>query len=266
MLKRVGFIMIFAAGLGVVGRPALGQFPPVTDPNKDEAKCEKGTGKALVKFSGAKAKCISKCMVAQRKTSGPYAGCFPPFADPATNACVMDPVKGAEAKARTSIVKACTNDCPECYAASVCSTGEPVVSNTEAQLDPFGGIVWCTEAGAATPSKEVAKCEDGVSKGLVKFIKGKSKCYEKCNDNMLKGKIAPGSCDPPTPSDPATAACIFDPVKGAEAKAAAAIDKVCATVGANPACYGTALDTGAEWVAVVEMALDAQIPTTACGG
>ena len=50
----------------------------------------------------------------------------------------MDPVKGAEAKARTSIVKACTNDCPECYAASVCSTGEPVVSNTEAQLDPFG--------------------------------------------------------------------------------------------------------------------------------
>ena len=62
-----------------------------------------------------------------------------------------DPVKGAEAKARTSIVKACTNDCPECYAASVCSTGEPVVSNTEAQLDPFGGIVWCTEAGGATP-------------------------------------------------------------------------------------------------------------------
>ena len=105
-----------------------------------------------------------------------------------------------------------------------------------------------------------------MSKGLVKFIKAKSKCYEKCNDNMLKGKIAPGSCDPPTPSDPATAACIFDPVKGAEAKAAAAIDKVCATVGANPACYGTAFDTGAEWVAVVEMALDAQIPTTACGG
>ena len=91
MLKRVGFIMIFAAGLGVVGRPALAQFPRVTDANKDEAKCEKGTGKALVKFSSAKAKCISKCMVAQRKTTGPYTGCFPPFADPATNACVMDP-------------------------------------------------------------------------------------------------------------------------------------------------------------------------------
>ena len=78
MLKRVGFIMIFAAGLGVVGRPAIAQ---ITDPNKDEAKCQKGTGKALVKFSGAKAKCTSKCLVAQRKISGPYDGCFAPFAD-----------------------------------------------------------------------------------------------------------------------------------------------------------------------------------------
>ena len=163
-------------------------------------------------------------------------------------------------------MKACTNDCPECYAASVCSTGEPVVSDTEAQLDLFGPIVWCTEDGGATPSKEVAKCEDGVQKALVKFIGKKSKCYQKCNDSMLKGTIPPGSCDPPTPSDAKTAACIFDPVKGAEAKGIAAIDKVCATLGANPACYGTAFDTGAEWIGVVEAALDGQIPTTACGG
>jgi hypothetical protein len=62
---------------------------------------------------------------------------------------------------------------------------------------------------------------------------------------MLKGKIAPNSCDPPSPSDAATQLCLFDSLKGAEAKGAAAIDKVCANVpSATPGCYGTALDTG----------------------
>ena len=40
-------------------------------------------------------------------------------------------MKGVEAKARASIVKACSVDCPECYPASDCSSGEPFVTNTE---------------------------------------------------------------------------------------------------------------------------------------
>ena len=258
-----------AVGLCLLAGNVSAQFPPVTDPNADEAKCEKGAGKALTKFVGSKAKCASKCLKLARKTSGPYGPCMSPYPDPATNACIFDSLKGAEAKARASIVKSCALDCPECYTAqdaNLCTTGDPLVSDASSQTDLFGPIVYCLENGGTTPTPEQAKCEDGTAKGLVKFIGSKSKCYQKCNLNMLKGKIAPGSCDPPTPADTATQACIFDPLKGAEAKGAAALDKVCSGVpAATPPCYGTGLDTGAEWIALVEGAVDANIPDIACG-
>src|SRR5437899_1033696 len=96
------------------------------------------------------------------------------------------------------------------------------------------------------PNKDEAKCETGAGKALVKFVGSKAKRTSKCNQHMLKGAIAPNSCTPPNPSDPATQVCIFDSLKGAEAKAAAAIDKVCANVpGATPGCH--AVTTGAQW-------------------
>src|SRR5262249_55932847 len=99
-----------------------------------------------------------------------------------------------------------------------------------------------------------------------KFVGAKAKCYDKCNANMNKGAIAPGSCNPGAVTDPATQFCISDPLKGAEGKAAAAIDKVCANVaGANPSCYGTALDTGAEWVGLAEPQVDIAPAQIACG-
>jgi hypothetical protein len=267
MLKRFGIAALAVAGLGLAARPALAQFPPVTDPTKDEAKCEKSVGGALAKFTNSKSKCLSKCFKAARKTSGPYNGCFPPYSDPATNTCITDPVKGAEAKTAAKIVKSCTKDCPECYPASVCTTGEPFVSQVEGLIDFFPALVYCTEGGGNTPTKGEGKCEDTVVKSLVKFTGSKTKCYQKCNDNMLKGKIALGSCDPPVPADAATAACIFDPVKGAEAKTAAAIDKKCeVSVNAKnekPACYGVA--TGTTWVSLAEGNIDSQVPITACG-
>lgn len=265
-------IAVGAASLCLVAGSALAQFPPVTDPTKDEQKCQKSTGSALVKFVGSKTKCITKCMTTARKTSGPYTGCFEPaFTDPVTNACIKDTVKGAEAKAATSIVKACADapgkdKCPECYNPGTCTINgllNPRVILTEQQVDPFGNLIYCSEVGNITPTKEVAKCEDGVVKALVKFIGSKTKCYQKCEDSINKGKIAPGSCSPPVPTDAATAACIFDPLKGAEAKAAAAIDKVCEPPGVKPACYGTS--TGASWVALVEAQVDATVRQTACG-
>jgi hypothetical protein len=267
MRGRFGFAVAAAMGVCLIASRVPAQFPPVTDPNKDEAKCEKGTGSALAKFTGAKSKCLSKCMSTARKTMGPYTGCFPPYSDPVTNTCINDSVKGAEAKARAAIVKACTADCPECYPASVCSTGEPFVGTVEGLIDFFPTLIYCTEGGGGTPTKGEGKCEDTVLKSLVKFTGAKTKCYQKCQDNMLKGKIAPGSCDPPVPSDPATAACIFDPLKGAEAKATAAINKKCeVSVNAKnekPACYGAA--TGSTWVLLAEGSIDSQVPTTACG-
>jgi hypothetical protein len=233
---------------------------------KDELKCESGTGKALAKFVGSKSKCASKCFVAARKTSGPYTGCFGPgYTDPTTNACVMDPVKGAEAKARASIVKACTKDCPECYAASNCATGEPFVGTTETLVDLQGPNVHCLENGGQTPTKTEAKCEDGLAKALAKFVSSKSKCYDKCNQNVFKAKIPEGSCDPPSPTDTATGECILK----AETKSTQLIDKVCFTPPATPpACYDgspTRPNSGAGWTNLVEGVIDGQIPTIACG-
>ena len=270
MRTTFGVSIVAAASMCLLASMAAAQFPPITDPNKDEAKCETGAGKALTKFVGSKSKCGSKCVAAARKTSGPYGGCFSPYADPVTQACIYDGLKGAASKARASIVKACAVDCPECYTSqdpNLCTTGDPLVSNSDSQTNLFGSIIYCLENGGNTPTSVQAKCEDGTVKALVKFIGLKSKCYQKCNQNMLKGKIAPNSCDPPSPSDPATNACIFDPLKGAEAKTAAAIDKVCANVaGAVPPCYGTGLDSGQEWVNLAEGAIDGNIPNIACGG
>jgi hypothetical protein len=263
-------IAVGAASLCLVAGSALAQFPPITDPTKDEAKCETSVGSTLAKFVGSKTKCISKCFATARKTSGPYTGCFgPAFTDPTTNACIKDTAKGAEVKAAASIVKACADapgkdKCPECYNPAVCTDAtatNPRVAATEAQVDPFGNLIYCTEAGNATPSKDVAKCEDAVVKALVKFIGSKTKCYAKCQGNELKGKIAPGSCTPPA-TDPATVTCISDPVKGAEAKTAAAIDKAC-TATTKPTCYGAT--AGAGWVALVESQVDSTVPVTACG-
>jgi hypothetical protein len=267
MLKRFGIAALVVAGLGLVARPALAQFPAVTDPTKDEAKCEKGTAKTLSNFVKAKSKCLDKCFKAARKAGGPYTGCFPPYSDPATNTCITDPAKGAEGKAAAKIVKSCAKDCPECYPASVCSMGQPFVNDVEGLIDFFPTLIYCTEGGGNTPTKGEAKCEDTVVKSLVKFTGAKNKCYQKCNDNMLKGKIAPGSCDAPSPADPATNACIFDPAKGAEVKTAAAIDKKCeVSVNAKnekPACYGAAM--GNTWVLLAEGNIDSQVPILACG-
>jgi len=258
---------VAATGLCLLASSVLAQVPGLT---KEEAACESNTGKTLSKFTSSKAKCISKCFSTARKTSGPYGGCQTPYSDPTTFACITDPAKGAEVKARQGIVKKCNvagkDSCPECYNPNDCTLGAPFVAQTETNIDVFPPLVYCLEIGTATtPSKDQAKCEDGVSKALVKFTGSKTKCYDKCNKNMQKGTVPLGACNPPA-TDPATVACISDPLKGAEGKAAAAIDKVCANVpGATPPCYLPTLATGADWVGVVEGIIDVTTQQVACG-
>jgi hypothetical protein len=238
---------------------------------KDELKCESGVGKSLSKFVSSKSKCVSKCFKAQRKLEppGPFTPCFAPYTDPATVTCITDSLKGAEAKARASIVKGCTNDCPECYAASTCSTGEPNVTNTEGLIDIQGPSVYCEENGGTPPTKEVAKCEDGNVKALVKLVGGLNKCYSKCNTNVFNGKIPEGSCAPgdgtPNPTDVPTRECLAKTV----GKSAASINKACFIAPAvAPTCYdGTPLrpNTGAGWTALIKSVVDGQTPGIACG-
>ncbi len=263
---RRAFVALAAAIGALIAAGAGAQFPPIVDPNALEAKCEVATDKALSKLVGARAKCVQKCIATARKTGGPYGGCLPPVTDPATDACLSAPSKGAESKARASIVKACSADCPDCYQASDCFSGVTFVTDTSSQIDAFYGITHCREAGGTTPMPAEAKCEDTVLKALSKFWASKSKCYQKCIANERKGRIAPGSCSPPVPSDPATQACIFSSPNGVEVKTAAKIDKACepAMNPANqkPACYGTT--TGMGWVAVMEANVDFRVPITWC--
>lgn len=262
-LKYVALAAAATAALCMAASPSMAQ----SGVTKDELKCESGAGKTLSKFVGSKGKCVSKCLATQRKATTPaYAGCFAPYADTATQACINDPVKGAEAKARAGIVKGCTKDCPECYtdqSPTLCSTGEPFVGTTETNVDTFNGLIYCLENMGTTPTKDQAKCEDGLSKALIKFVGAKAKCYDKCNQNVFKGKAAEGSCTPPPgppPFDAPTKACIDK----ASASAAAAIDKVCSAVpGATPAC--SLFTTGAGWVNLTEGAIDAVTSQVACG-
>jgi hypothetical protein len=65
---------------------------------------------------------------------------------------------------------------------------------------------------------------------------------------------------PPSPPDPALQSCIHDPVKGAEAKAAAAITKACPI---PPSCYSPGFAN--TFVATVEGKIDQRVPEIACG-
>ena len=200
--------------------------------------------------------------------------------DTTTNACIFDTVKGAQAKAGTSVAKACNNvkptddKCPDCYSAAECSVSgllNPWVQTTEGDIDaPFSNsqltafprLIYCTERDGTTPGKDVAKCEDGVVKALVKFVGAKNKCYSKCIANAYKTGAGRGICLPPAPVDPTLNACIHDPVKGAEAKAVAAINKAC-PAGSVPTCYsGTFANT---FVSSTETKIDQRAPQISCG-
>jgi hypothetical protein len=224
----------------------------------DQLKCQTGANKALGKFLGAKAKCITKCVATARETMGPYTGCAGPgFSDPSTNACIVK----AMSKTTATIGKGCTADCPACYAANGnCPDGSAFVTSTETEVDALIRLVLCTELGTtpSTPNKDVAKCEDTVGKALGKFVAAKGGCFAKCIANARKGKVPQGSCLPPSPTDAATVVC----VSKAKSSAAATIDKACATAMAIPSCHTAT--TGSDWVGSVETVVDGQLPDRFC--
>ncbi|HEY7269570.1 MAG TPA: hypothetical protein VH951_07060 [Dehalococcoidia bacterium] len=268
MVGWFGKAAVAASGLCLLATSVLAQ------PTKTVAKCESSTGGVLAKFVGAKTKCISKCISTGRKTSGPYTDCFSPYAGD-TSACITGSLKGAEAKAGAGIAKACAAaaNCPTCYSNQQCSDASganPWVQTTEGDVDaPFGpgtgfpDLIWCTEKGGGTPSKDVGKCEDGVNKALVKFVGAKNKCYAKCISAADKAGTGRGVCFFPGAVDPGVNTCIKDPAKGAEAKAKAAIVKACPTL---PGCYtGTADQVANTFVSSVEGKIDTRAPQISCG-
>jgi hypothetical protein len=271
-----------------------------------EFKCQASVSKAGAKFVGAKSKCASKCLANADKSLNPYTDCYSPYGG-ATAQCIDDTtldLKGAEDKFRDAIRKACDpgfkagTDCPECYSAGDCSTsGEATnrVSNIEGQVDSFGPGVYCNRPGASAAE---IKCESSTAKALVKQVGGVDKCYDKCNSNIRKALVAPGQCDPPSPGDAVTSACIAK----VDGKAILGIDKACGgeclggnntcgsntgtcTVdkgvtqcGCNADCDAAGGDqtikpnctnpddypTGSAWVNLVDIAISGTVPTTYC--
>ena len=249
--------MALAVGLSLTVSSAPAQTPPA---NKPQLKCQTSVSKALVKFVQSKAKCAQQCLDKARKTSGPYTGCEPPdFTDPKTNACIFDPQKGAEAKARATISEGCAADCPACYE-FICPDGAQLVTGLEELIDTIGVQFFCLEVAGQTPTKQEAKCEDAVAKTLATFLGKKAKCYQNCITSEFKGKIPANSCVAPSPADVATQDCITK----AETKAVASIDKVCVAVPGNPACYPPAV-SGADWIGIGEDAVDGIAPGVYCG-
>ena len=276
MIKSLGLALL--AGAMCVSTAGAVHDPDIT---ALEYKCQTAQSKAGVKFTGCKAKCVSKCIAGARKVPplNPESDCFPPFGG-ATLACIAGSTKACEDKAMAAIDKACVvfdplkTDCPECYAARgtggpTCSGhGEDVIqeglinppaASLETQIDAFG-FVFCNDNPNTAAEN---KCQQGLAKALVKFVGCKNKCYDKCNGAQHKGTIAPGSCNPPTPADGTTIDCLFEPIKGCESKAIAACDKACVVPPADtPECYGF---TCSSIVALVETAVDGNIPSNYCG-
>jgi hypothetical protein len=271
-MKLIRFVSAVAvAGLAATATVASAQYPI---PSKTQFKCQSSTSKASAKFIGAKAKCIVKCTQGAVKGSNPFSDCDAPYAG-ATQFCIGDVVKGAQTKLAAGIVKGCTKapaDCPTCYSGGDCSvTGQAAatVANLEFQLDAFTPAVACED----TTDKAQSKCITSNASLLSKFVGAKNKCYDKCYSSWNSGKIS-GGCLPPA-TDPATVACISK----AAGKAAASFDKACPGAAgpppaAKPACYDDAVpppaliprpSTGAGWVALVELSVDATIPGTYCG-
>jgi hypothetical protein len=85
----------------------------------------------------------------------------------------------------------------------------------------------------AQVTKDESKCQTGGSGVIAKFVAAKQKCITKCEAGARKGQNPATDCDPPYAGT--TAACITDPVKGAEAKAVAGFQKACSKD--CPECY-----------------------------
>lgn len=262
-------IVFVRAGVLALIAIAAVPWPAFAQPTPAEYRCQANDAKTFARFILRKSKCVQRCVTRGRRSSQIYGDCFAPFGG-STAACILDPVTGAEALARASIVRGCAEECPACYGPAVCASGEPQVSNVEVQLDFLSSaFVYCVESTGATASPAEAACEDAVSRAVTDLGASRIRCYSRCFAGIYArscptcttGQLPVGSCNPPA-SDPRTAACLAR----AEAKATAVIDASCSAVGGNPTCYvNNGFDTGTAWVGFMGAAIDGQVSNVACG-
>lgn len=111
-------------------------------------------------------------------------------------------------------------------------------------------------------SKDESKCQTGGAGAIAKFVGAKQKCITKCEAGARKGSNPATDCSPPYGG--ATATCINDPLKGAEAKAVAAFQKACSKD--CPECYsgGNCTTEANNRVTSTEAQIDALVSVIYC--
>ena len=112
------------------------------------------------------------------------------------------------------------------------------------------------------------KCESKATQGSTKFVGAKAKCVIKCLQGFWKGLNPETDCAPPYAG--ATAVCVSDPLKGAEAKFVANTRKNCDPAfkpGTDcPECYngGDCTQYAEDYMQTIEGQVDSFVPGVGC--
>lgn len=232
------------------------------DLSLDEAKCQVNTTFAVWKSVYAKAKCIISCEQKARRGGGNAAECLAPFGGE-TLACVQ----ATAAKGEDGERKKCAKDCPECFTGGDCNADATArVGRAAAHVDTIASQVYCDDSGSPDGvTKAEGKCQDTTARSLTKYAYGKLKCIGKCRRGEFAGKIPAGNCELPTPFDPKTVECIA----GTAGRARTTIDKFCEVSvkpdADEPECGLYPTSTAADALALVDLAIAAEVPTLFCG-
>lgn len=250
-------------GLAVV----IAAVPPARavhdqDITDDEAACQVGTAFAVWKAVYARAKCLVACHKAARGGGGDIADCTAPFGGE-TFGCIT----AAEAKGEAGEKKKCAKDCPECFSGGDCHTDAAVrIARVSQQVDNVAVDVYCDDSGSPDGvNAREGRCQDITAKYLTKYAYARLKCLAKCRKSEHAGKVPLGNCGPVDPLDPKTAEC----VAGARGRTVANIDKQCeasiAPSADEPECGPYPTSVATDWIAMVDVAIEAEEPTLTCG-
>jgi hypothetical protein len=201
-----------AAGLCLLASQVAAQFPPVTVPNQDEIQVRTGCGQSpRQRSSRRKSKCVGEvhCPPRARPRGPPYPMlCVDRiFSDRHHRVFSIDSVKGAEAKARRrhrqrrarSIARNATRS--QGCAVSLPRRQPVLCPDTSTQTNTFGPARLVPRgkkkiANTHGRTSVQAKCEDGTSKALVKFVGAKSIVLREVQPERAHGQDRAGQLRP----------------------------------------------------------------------
>lgn len=249
--------VMLLASLAFGGGGAFAQYPIA----KRAFSCQDKSSKTLASFVKAKSHCITSCQRRARQGKNPFSDCDPPSFGGETATCIFDAHDGAEGKATTGIIKACSFDCPSCFSGGDCTTAADAhVGVSESLVDELSPLIYCATGGNASQNT----CRESVVDSIAKYARRHTKCYRDCFLGAQKGKIAEANCQAPVPTDPKTNDCLA----GAATKTTTLIEKGCFRPRAEaPPCYdGTqAPNTASGWTDLARATFDTAIPMSFCG-